>query len=57
MPDNVQDAFVQVVNECGSLEMDKAKEMIKDMEKNNRLQVETWWMFTLMLTDFKSRKF
>lgn len=57
MPDNVRDAFVQVVNECGSLEMDKAKEMIKDMEKNNRLQVETWWMFTLMLTDFKSRKF
>ncbi|CAH0721294.1 unnamed protein product, partial [Brenthis ino] len=42
MPDNVRDAFVQVANECGSLEMDKAKEMIKDMEKNNRLQVETW---------------
>ena len=41
MPDNVRDALAEVLSE-NNIEMDKAKEIIKEMEKNNRLQVETW---------------
>ncbi|XP_061380052.1 NADPH-dependent diflavin oxidoreductase 1 [Danaus plexippus] len=42
MPDNVRDAFIDVFNTCGDIDMAEAKEMLKDIEKNGRLQVETW---------------
>lgn len=41
MPDNVRDALAEVLSE-NNIEMDKAKEIIKEMEKTNRLQLETW---------------
>ncbi|CAH2096814.1 unnamed protein product [Euphydryas editha] len=43
MPDNVRDAFIDdVFIKTGKIEPEKAKEMLSSMEKNNRLQVETW---------------
>ncbi|XP_045455389.1 NADPH-dependent diflavin oxidoreductase 1 [Melitaea cinxia] len=43
MPDNVKEAFVEhVFNKTGNIEIEKAKEMMRSMEKNYRLQDETW---------------
>ncbi|XP_028164712.1 NADPH-dependent diflavin oxidoreductase 1 [Ostrinia furnacalis] len=42
MPDNVKDAFVDIFKQNGNLPEDKAKEMLGDIEKNGRLQVEAW---------------
>lgn len=42
MPNNVRDAFIDVFSTCGNIDMAEAKEMLKDIEKNGRLQVETW---------------
>nr|XP_026489576.1 NADPH-dependent diflavin oxidoreductase 1 [Vanessa tameamea] len=43
MPDNVRDAFIEdVFNKSGNIELEQAKEMLNKMERNNRLQVETW---------------
>ncbi|XP_041985478.1 NADPH-dependent diflavin oxidoreductase 1 [Aricia agestis] len=43
MPDNVRDAFIEdVISEAGGISLEDAKKMLEDMERNNRLQVETW---------------
>lgn len=43
MPDNVREAFVEdVFNKVGQMPIDAAKELLKNLERNCRLQVETW---------------
>ncbi|RVE41573.1 hypothetical protein evm_013777 [Chilo suppressalis] len=42
MPDNVKEAFVEIFNETGGLSVEQAKEMLRGLEKNGRLQVEAW---------------
>ncbi|GBP19330.1 NADPH-dependent diflavin oxidoreductase 1 [Eumeta japonica] len=43
MPDNVKDAFMEeVFHKSGGLSLEDAKELIKSMETNEQLQIETW---------------
>ncbi|KAL0861111.1 hypothetical protein ABMA27_009610 [Loxostege sticticalis] len=42
MPDNVRDAFVEVLAQNGNMSVENAKELLEDIEKKGRLQVEAW---------------
>ncbi|XP_020284524.1 NADPH-dependent diflavin oxidoreductase 1 [Pseudomyrmex gracilis] len=42
MPDNVRDEFVNLAKEIGKMTNEEAEIFIKQLEKNNRYQTETW---------------
>lgn len=42
MPNDVRDEFVNLTKEIGKMTEEQAEAFIKDLEKNNRYQIETW---------------
>lgn len=42
MPNDVRDEFVDLTKEIGKMTKEQAEAFIKDLEKNNRYQIETW---------------
>lgn len=42
MPDNVRDEFIDLAKEIGKMTKEQAETFVKQLEKNNRYQMETW---------------
>lgn len=42
MPNDVRDEFINMTKEIGKMTQEQAEAFIKDLEKNNRYQIETW---------------
>lgn len=42
MPNDVRNEFVNLAKEIGEMTEEQAEAFIKDLEKKNRYQVETW---------------
>lgn len=42
MPNDVRDEFVNLTKEIGKMTEEQALAFLKDLEKNNRYQIETW---------------
>lgn len=43
MPEDVKQAFTEIVSEQGGLSSEEAAQFIRGMEKQKRYQVETWY--------------
>lgn len=42
MPNDVRNEFINLTQEIGEMQIEQAEAFIKDLEKNNRYQIETW---------------
>lgn len=42
MPNNVRDEFVDLAKEIGNMTKEQAEMFVKNLEKNNQYQTETW---------------
>jgi len=42
MPNNVRDEFIDLAKEIGNMTKEQAEMFVKNLEKNNRYQTETW---------------
>lgn len=42
MPNDVRNEFIYLTKEIGKMTIEQARTFIKNLEKNNRYQIETW---------------